>query len=422
MEIFNSAAEADVSTIYGYITTLLSLEDCVNSRMVITKFAYLKRFQSQCISFNSEDVDIIDGKEQSYRQAGAGLAGCLNIYDSLRVSLNGWYLDDQILRNISKGFGKLRSLRLHDCKIGPEDCRTLALTLQSNNSIRTLDLSYNQIIGVTTCRGVALGRFDPSGISDLLDSLQGCKVQTLDLSGNYLGGIRCTAYSKANSANSDKMIADDYNTSGTIIAKLLEKFLLTNRTVKSLNLNANEFNDDDDEVAQILLLSDTAHHSSHSDNNDRMDRIGSTLAQTGAQISVGITGCRRRTVGSGTRFNGGDEAVRRSSRITKGSESAPVWSPSAAKPAYFPTSSSSSFTASPSSSSSSSSSAVSHCSSIPSNSPCVTLCGIQLTSLKTDPSDSCFQPSKRDLVDLSNCSLDSMTGRLLGINLTVRVL
>ena len=348
--------------------------------------------------------------------AGDILASFIKGFTSLNLSLTGWLMTPKMFASLSTSFQHLRSLILHDCNLGSEACKYLAQPLKVNKSIVSLDLSNNMLVGLSRCRGEVSGICDISGLSSLLSALlDSDTLESLNLSGNNLGLIRHdlvpnskkakkspaepTVGSAHISGNAAKLLV------GETVAELLQNFLHENSSVSNLNLNANKFDDNDEETA-VLLLSHNSHHSARGISsgscsscsskyvyNKNMSPHGSlSIIKRENDLYSGQIGMKRR------RSNRLSNSHTTSTDTFASTPSIHATSPSIACSDLQPTSNS-----------------------IPafvlSGSPCKSLCGIKLRNSKPDHHNlkfSSFQPPVQDLVDLSNSCLDSITGRLLG--------
>lgn len=339
---------------------LLPTEVDANSKVIIDKFALLSRIGSRNISFRGLEV----GQEKDGHVNGVTItpevviSTCLKNFTKLNLSLISWTLDGRVDNNLTSGFGHLRSLKLFNCQLGPRDCCNLARALKDNKNIKSLDLSYNRIVGVHAFRNEVLGTYESFGLISVLSAvLRSATIENLNLYGNYLGGIE---YTKS-TVNLKKrpvsqvlkvpLTAEDLSYSRSTTAKIIKEFLFLNQSVRILNLNANEFNNDD-RTAESLL----SHLKIHS-NNCTLEEIKN------CQYSFFVVSeKRKRSI---------EPSIYRCNSSDLGF------------------------------------------------SPCQSLCGIIPVNSRSDYDNlqySNYYPPDPDLVDLSNMSLDSFTGSLIGLS------
>lgn len=338
---------------------VLATEVDANSKVIIDKFALLSRIGSRNISFRGLEV----GQEKDGHVNGVSItpevviSTCLKNFTKLNLSLISWTLDGRVNNSLTSGFGNLRSLKLFNCQIGPSDCCNLSRALKDNKNIKSLDLSYNRIVGVHAFRNEVLGTYDSVGLVSVLSAiLKSATIENLNLYGNYLGGIQCSkrpvSLRKRTEIQVSKATAksDDFNCSDTTTVEIIDEFLFLNQSVRILNLNANEFNNDNGTAESLL-----SHLKLHS-NNCTLEEI-----QNSHSVYFDYIDKRRRSNESNT------------CRCT---------------PANFE------------------------------RSPCQSLCGIIPVNSRSDYDNlqySNFRPPDPDLVDLSNMCLESFTGLLIGL-------
>lgn len=329
-----------------------------NSKVIIDKFALLTRIGSRNITFRGLEV----GQEKDCHVDGVSItpevviSTLLKNFTMLNLSLISWTLEGRVNNNLTSGFGHLRSLKLLNCQLGPKDCCNLARALKDNKNIKLLDLSYNRIVGVHAFRNEVLGTYDSSGLLSVLSALlRSATIENLNLYGNYLGGIQCSkapvSVRKRIEVQVSKatVTAEDFSCSGMTTAEMMKEFLFLNQSVRILNLNANEFNNDDSIVKSLL-----SHLHIHSSN--------STLEE--------IRNSRFIYFDSGEKRRKSNESI--------------ICRPTSANLG---------------------------------RSPCQSLCGITPENSRSDYHNlqySNFHPPDPDLADLSNMSLESFTGSLLG--------
>jgi hypothetical protein len=341
------------------------------------------------ISLNGEDFTFCESKDGAFMVSTyviLSLTPCQQA-KMKKLSFVAWPIEKWSLYTITSTLENLLYLKLHDCKLGPDHCKTLADSLQGNKSIIELDLSYNRLIGIHAIRSDVKGGVDVSGLKLLFAALLASNyLQILDLSGNYLGGIRCT------SASSDKEIVRSIDNCGEVVAHIIGIFLRHTRSLKSLNLNSNEFCDN--EKIQKILLS-----SNHDYACDRVKKDADSVlcynSKEGSKID-----CDDDT--NSSIYNNTNEDI------------------NTHKMCNFPIQLESSSSSSSSSSLRPSLNNPTPHNLFPSLSPsCQTLCGITLINSKdvfmhSKFENSNFNSAMGDTVDMSNLSLDPFTGRLLG--------
>jgi hypothetical protein len=336
----------------------LPTEVDANSKVIIDKFALLSRIGSRNISFRGLEV----GQEKDGHVNGVTItpevviSTCLKNFTKLNLSLISWTLDGRVNNNLTSGFGHLRSLKLFNCQIGPRDCCNLSRALKDNKNIKSLDLSYNRIVGVHAFRNEVLGTYDSAGLLAVLSAiLRSATIENLNLYGNYLGGIQCSKTPVSLKKRTEVQVskatatAEDFNCSGTTTVEIIKEFLFLNQSVRILNLNANEFNNDNGTAESLL-----SHLKLHS-NHCTMDEIKNSPC-----IYFEVSEKRRKSNESNS----------------------------------------------------------CHCTTADlGRSPCQSLCGIIPENSRSDYDNlqySNFRPPDPDLVDLSNMSLESFTGSLIG--------
>ena len=241
------------------------------STFIIEKFTQLSRNGSRNISFHRHEFDL--GCDSNLLAdsciPAAGVAYCLRNFSMVNLSIIGWSLRKGTVANLSAGFQHLHSLRLHDCEMGPGDCSLLSNAMTTNRSIKVLDLSNNRIVGIFSSRNQIYGDHDTSGLAAILSALlRSSTVERFDLSSNYLGGVRCT-YTSVNGKKGSRCVVnaakpDEISKSGFMTASMIEEFLFFNQSVQYLNLNNNEFQND--EIIAQSLLSHMQHHANNCDN------------------------------------------------------------------------------------------------------------------------------------------------------------
>lgn len=230
-------------------------------KYVLEKFATLSKVGSRNISFRGEELvrERDDGVVGLSIARETVLGTCLKDFTKLNLSLTRFALSGRFFYGLTSGFEHLRSLKLHNCKMEPQDCSNLADALRVNRTIKLLDLSHNRIVGIYAFRNEVLGNFDSDGLSCLLAALLASgTVESLNLSGNYLGGIRCAETVLVATKREScipvqcKLIAEKISSSGTSSVSIIEEFLYWNESVRILNLNTNEFSNDRN-IAKSLL-------------------------------------------------------------------------------------------------------------------------------------------------------------------------
>lgn len=331
----------------------------VKSIVILQKFDLLSRNGSLNIAFHDYEFDhsFDEYARQDSCMPSDTIANCLEHLSMVNLSIIGWSLRERTIPNLSTAFHHLHSLGLRDCKMGPGDCSLLSNALTFNRSIKVLDLSDNRIVGIYSSRNQIFGDHDTSGFAAILSALlRSSTVEHLNLSSNYLGGVRCsyTSPSGRRLMKCASFVAkpDEISKSGFITASMIEEFLFFNQSVCYLNLNNNEFQNDDN-IAQSLL-SHTHHHTNNCDKEDSSKR----------RNSLRVVNNKRR------RFFEIYDTTNHLSTPT-GIE----------------------------------------------GSPCRTLCGIIPSSSRSDYHDlqySSFHPPVSDHADLSNLCLEPSTGILLG--------
>lgn len=156
----------------------------------------------------------------------------------------------------------LRLLDISNNPIGPSGAALLAQYLQDNTTLQSLVVANCSLVGVRVARMRVEGELDLEGFRSLLFSLAVHPVLAkLDLSGNYLGGTStgnvCSPYQRmyGYSSSSSSNYIEEY---GSDSMKILAYFLQINRTVASLNINTNGF--EDSRELSSLILSEVANH------------------------------------------------------------------------------------------------------------------------------------------------------------------
>lgn len=154
----------------------------------------------------------------------------------------------------------LRHLDVSDNPIGPSGAGLLAQYLQDNSSLQSLSVSNCSLVGVRVARMRVEGELNLDGFRSLLFALAVHPVLTkLDLSGNYLGGTSTGNTSgslqRAYGYSSSSCCIQEY---GRDNMKILAYFLQINRTIVSLNINNNGFEDSIE--LSSLILREAAEH------------------------------------------------------------------------------------------------------------------------------------------------------------------
>lgn len=242
----------------------------VISTFIMEKFTQLSRNGSRNITFHRYEFDL--GCDSNLLAdsciPAAAVAYCLRNFSMVNLSIIGWSLREGTVANLSAAFQHLHSLRLHDCEMGPRDCSLLSNAMTTNRSIKVLDLSNNRIVGIFSSRNQIYGDHDTSGLAAILSALlRSSTVERFDLSSNYLGGVRCT-YTSVNGKRGSRCVVnaakpDEISKSGFMTASMIEGFLFFNQSVQYLNLNNNEFQND--EIIAKSLLSHMQHHANNCD-------------------------------------------------------------------------------------------------------------------------------------------------------------
>ena len=263
------SASKDTAAIIGTPTE----EVDATCKYVLEKFATLSKVGSRNISFRGEELvqERDDGLVGLSVARETVLGTCLKDFTKLNLSLTRFALSGRFFDGLTSGFEHLWSLKLHNCKMEPQDCSNLADALRVNRTIKLLDLSHNRIVGIYAFRSEVLGKFDSSGLSSLLAALLASGiVDSLNLSGNFLGGIRCAekvlvaTKREACVPKQCKLIAEKISSSGASVVSIIEEFLYWNESVRILNLNTNEFSNDRS-IAKSLLshMNHYAHQSAN---------------------------------------------------------------------------------------------------------------------------------------------------------------
>ena len=386
------------------------------SNFILERFEDLRISGQKSVSFDGTFLETLSIGDRF--AALSLIISFMGGFTSLNLSLNGWNMTPKIFANFSVDFHNLRSLTLHDCNLGSEDCENLAIPLQLNCSITSLDLSHNVLIGLSVCRGEVSGIFDLSGFSSLLSALlKSNTLETLNLSGNNLG-LKRQDSDKPKKIRNNKLRQTNENPSISeftikqqveiTAALIIKQFLFKNRSLKFLNINANKF-DDDDEIALFLLSHNIHHTSGGNTTTSKKSKCNSSSNSSG--------GSKHNNFGLDN-----SEYKRNSSSCSSSSSSSS--SSTDIQPGI--NMRRSSRVATSFSSSNSSSSRSYNNDHIPSTlistspltgSPCQSLCGIRLensNSTYCNLNFSILRPPIQDLANLSNRCLDSFTGRLLG--------
>ena len=126
----------------------------------------------------------------------------------------------------------LKSLSIVNCNVGDEHLKLLAHGLADNQTVTSLDMSYNLI--------------SDFGICDLIDGLFiNITLKRLTLSHNNIGDVGCVYLSDLLLGNvSLKKIDISYNRVGSDGAKSLSKALCSNSLLKILDLGCNNIGDE----------------------------------------------------------------------------------------------------------------------------------------------------------------------------------
>jgi hypothetical protein len=349
------------------------------------------------ISLNGADFTLCESRYGAF-MISTYLISLLNAFQKAtmkKLSFVEWPIEIEqwSLYTITATFKNLHYLKLHDCKMGPDNCKTLAESLEHNKSIIELDLSYNRLIGIHTIRSDVKGGVDISGLRSLFAAiLSADHLQILDISGNYLGGIRCSTES------SDNHMVKNIDNCGEHVAYMIGSLLRDTKSLKSLNLNANEF-DDNEKIQKMLLTSmesqNNCYNSAQRDANNVLcdRRSGSPNTDCNEDTNYYIYNNTNDDINT-HKLNDSSIQLETSSSPSSFSSSFRPFSKKPVPNNLFPVS-----LQSPS---------------------CKTLCGITIVNSKNDGfmhdnfRNSNFNPQMGDSVDMSNLSLEPLTGRLLG--------